>query len=169
MIRLKSFLGVAASVAACELVGGAGAVLSADGINHWYPTLRKPRFNPPSWVFGPVWTVLYAAMGTAAYLVGRRRATHPAAHGALALFGAQLMLNGLWSPAFFGLRSPRAGMAVIAGMWVTIAATVLAFARVSRAAALLMLPYLAWTSFAALLNAAIWRLNRGATATGPRS
>lgn len=158
--RSKTFLGLAASVVACELVGGIGALASSSGISRWYPTLRKPGFTPPGWVFGPVWTALYAAMGVAAFLVGRRRASDPATRRALRLFGAQLALNGLWSPAFFGLRSPAAGLVDITALWVALVATIASFARISRPAALLMLPYLAWSSFAAILNGAIWRLNR---------
>ncbi|HUZ01980.1 MAG TPA: TspO/MBR family protein [Thermomicrobiaceae bacterium] len=96
----------------------------------------------------------------AAFLVGRRGMGERDTRRALGLFGIQLTLNGLWSPAFFGLRSPKAGLAVIIALWLALAATIAAFARVSRPAALLMLPYLAWSSFAAALNGAIWRLNR---------
>lgn len=144
----------------CEAAGGIGSIFTRSGLDGWFQTLNKPSFNPPRWVFGPVWTLLYALMGIAASLVWQHRDTDPAARPALRLFGVQLGLNVLWSAAFFAARSPLAGLIEIVFLLAALIATVLKFARVSRTAALLMLPYLAWTSFAAVLTATIWRLNR---------
>jgi tryptophan-rich sensory protein len=154
-----------AAVLACELVGASGAFLSADGIATWYPTLAKPAFTPPSWVFGPVWTTLFALLGVAAWLVWRAGLDDPApglgreSRIALAVFAAQYVVQVAWSGVFFGLRWPAGGLAVIVVLWLGIVATVAAFARVDRRAALLLVPYLAWVSFAAFLNYRLWQLN----------
>lgn len=124
----------------------------------WYATLRKPSWNPPAWVFGPVWTALYTMMAVAAWLVWRRGGW-AAQRRPLALFLVQLALNAGWTPLFFGLKSPGLALAEIGLLWLAIVGTLIAFARVSRAAAWLLAPYLAWVSFAAALNFALWRLN----------
>ncbi len=124
----------------------------------WYSTLSKPAWNPPAWLFGPVWTFLYAAMAVAAWLVWRRGGWC-AQRRPLVLFLVQLALNALWTPLFFGLHRPDLAFAEIVLLWLAIVATVRAFARVRPAAAWLLAPYLAWVSFASVLNFAIWRLN----------
>ncbi len=122
----------------------------------WYASIQKPGFTPPNWVFAPAWTVLYAAMAVAGWMVWR-----VAGWGrALALWIAQLLLNGAWSWLFFGLHEPGLALAEILVLWIAIAATIAVFLHVRRAAAFLLVPYLAWVSFAGLLNAAIWHLNR---------
>jgi tryptophan-rich sensory protein len=123
----------------------------------WYRALDKPAWSPPPWLFAPVWTLLYATIGIAAWLVDRSR---PMSRVVLGLFALQLALNALWTPIFFGLRRPFAAFVEIVAMWAAILATVVAFARTRLAAGLLLLPYLVWVTFAALLNAAIWRRNR---------
>lgn len=153
-------LRVAAFILGCEAAGGIGAIATAGSIDSWYRTLKKPDFNPPDWVFGPVWTVLYALMGVAASMVSDSDADQKAVRRAQAVFGAQLALNTGWTYLFFGRRSPLAALIEIVFLWAAIAATIALFARVSVPAALLLVPYLLWTSFAAVLNAAIWRLNR---------
>ena len=143
-------------------VGGLGTVPTAKAIPTWYRTLDKPSWNPPDGIFGPVWTTLYALMGIALVLVRRepRGDAVPAARGqAQAVFGLQLALNLAWSLVFFGDRSVRGGVVVIGLLWVSILATIVAFWRVRPAAALLLVPYLAWVSFASLLNAEIARRN----------
>jgi benzodiazapine receptor len=142
------------------LVGGLSGIATARSVRDWYPTLAKPPFNPPSWVFGPVWTVLYITMGVAAFLVWQKGLDSGAVKLALALFALQLLLNGLWSVLFFGLRSPATAFAEVLLLWVAIAATLLVFWRVSPVAGTLLLPYLTWVSFAAVLNGSIWILNR---------
>jgi tryptophan-rich sensory protein len=146
-----------------------GAVLAASAIGSfatmraiptWYKGLAKPSFNPPNWLFGPAWTVLYLLMAVAAWLVWKQGLGAVGVKLALAAFLVQLILNCLWSILFFGLRSPLAGLVDIVAMWLAILATIILFFRVSVPAGVLLLPYIAWVSFAALLNAAILRLNR---------
>lgn len=150
--------GLLVAIVATNLAGGLPAVFTAGDVASWYPTLVAPPLTPPSWVFGPVWTVLFAAIGAAAYLVYRRR-DHPIRTRALALFGVQLALNVSWSFAFFGAQSPAAGLAVILALDVAILATMALFDRVDRRATALMLPYLAWVLFATYLTVGFWTLN----------
>jgi tryptophan-rich sensory protein len=145
-------------LAVCFLEAGIGASITFQSVNGWYRTIQKPAWTPPDWVFSPVWTVLYALMAVAAWLVWRR-AGWRAARFPLVLFGLQLVLNVGWSLCFFGFRNPGLAAAEIVVLWLAIAVTTAAFWLHSRAAALLMGPYLAWTSFALVLNVAIWRLN----------
>jgi len=126
----------------------------------WYRALDKPPWTPPGWVFGPAWTLLYFSMGVAAWLVWRERGVERAALP-LALFAVQLVLNGLWSWLFFGLRRPDLGLVDIVALWAAIAATVVTFWGVRPLAGAILLPYLAWVSFATALNASIWRRNGG--------
>ena len=142
------------------LVGGLSGLATARGVQEWYPTLSKPPFNPPSWVFGPVWTLLYLMMGVAAFLVWQKGWELGAVKAALILFAVQLVLNGLWSILFFGMRSPGLAFVEILVLWVAIGGTVVLFWRVSPVAGMLLLPYEAWVSFAAVLNGSIWFLNR---------
>lgn len=125
----------------------------------WYATLNKPSWNPPNWIFGPVWTVLYAAMAIAAWLVWRRGG-FAGQRFALSLYLTQLLLNALWSPLFFGLRSPGLAFVDIVLLWLALLATVAAFWKSRPLAGALLVPYLAWVTFASVLNFAIWRLNR---------
>lgn len=142
------------------VVGGLSGFATSRGVETWYPTLVKPSFNPPSWVFGPVWTMLYLMMGIAAFLVWRKGLETAGVQGALSLFVVQLALNGLWSILFFGLQSPGWALAEIVVLWLAIVATLVAFWRLTAAAGWLLAPYLAWVSFAAVLNGSIWVLNR---------
>lgn len=142
-------------------VGALGGVATSSSVRTWYPTLRKPSFNPPGWVFGPVWTVLYLLMGIAIYLVwtGARRPS--ARRRVVAWWSAQLLLNLLWSLVFFGRRAIGPAFGEILVLWLAIAATIRAASEQRPAAAALLVPYLGWTSFAAILNGSIWYLNRG--------
>jgi benzodiazapine receptor len=124
----------------------------------WYASLKKPAWNPPGWVFGPVWMVLYTMMAVAAWLVWQRGG-FAAQCRPLTLFLVQLALNAVWTPLFFGLHWPGAASAENVLLWLAIAATLTTFRPVSRLAAWLLAPYLAWVSFAAALNFALWRLN----------
>ena len=135
-----------------------GGVATGTSVNSWYLELAKPTWNPPGWVFGPVWTLLYTMMAISAWLVWRA-AGWKRARLALGLYLVQLALNSLWSILFFGLQRPDWAMAEILALWCAIAATTAAFYRHSRLAAGLMIPYLAWVSFAAVLNYSIFRLN----------
>lgn len=145
-------------MATCFAVAAAGSLVTRPAVAGWYQDILKPVFHPPAWVFGPAWTVIYALMGWAAFLAWRRcgLVSRP-----LALFGTQLLLNGLWSPVFFGLARPGAALIVIAALWLSVVLTLTALWRTERRAGVLLAPYLAWLSFAALLNAGIWRLNPG--------
>jgi translocator protein len=136
------------------LAFAAAGVGSQFGPSPWFEALHKPSWNPPDWVFAPVWTSLYAMMAVAAWLVWRTGARAP-----LAWWLVQLVLNAAWSWLFFGLRRPDLAFADIVVLWVAIAATIVAFAPASRTAALLLAPYLAWVTFATALNGTIWRLN----------
>lgn len=154
----SQWVGVAVSVALCFAAAGLASHFTRPAIPTWYEHLRKPAFTPPSWLFGPVWTLLYLSMAVAAWLVWRERGCG-GVWTALALFLVQLALNALWSYLFFGLRSPAAALAEIILLWVAIFATVLAFWRISHAAGWLLWPYLLWVAFAGFLNLSIWRLN----------
>ena len=149
---------LALSVGLCLAVGALGGLATASSVRTWYPTLAKPSWNPPAWVFGPVWTALYVAMGVAAWLVWRHAGIENG-RAALAAFGIQLALNLAWSFLFFGARSPLAGLVDIGLLWIALATTIVAFARASEVAAWLLAPYLAWVTFACALNLAIVRLN----------
>ena len=151
--KLIVLLAIVAAVAAM------GASLSAPKVPGWYAALAKPVFMPPSWVFGPVWTVLYGLMALAAWRIWD--APSPAAHRreALAFFAMQLVLNALWPAVFFGMQKPVSGLIVIIFLLSAVVATLLRFQRIDRVAGLLLVPYLAWVGFATLLNAAIVGLN----------
>lgn len=140
------------------LVGVVAGFASQFRPGDWYGALEKPPFTPPDWLFAPVWTVLYLMMAVAAWLVWLQR-DRPFARAALALYGAQLILNGLWSWLFFGQQLIGAATLEIAALLIVLAACTLCVRLVHRGASLLMTPYLAWVGFAGLLNAAIWRLN----------
>ncbi len=163
--RTRSLAALAASVAAPLALGGAGGIVTSRAIPTWYAQLDKPEWNPPSWVFGPVWTTLYLLMGVAAWLVWRRaREAETAeeraqARTALTVYGVQLALNAIWSPTFFGAKRVDLAFAIVVALLASIVETIRQFARVRRGAALLLVPYVAWVSFATALNASIWRLN----------
>lgn len=146
-------------IGVCFAAAAIGAAFTSPNVPGWYENLNKPPWTPPSWVFGPVWSLLYLLMGISAWLVWRRTGLG-AAVLPLTLFGIQLLLNVAWSVLFFGLRSPGAALIDIVLLWFAILATVIAFWWRSAPAAWLMLPYLAWVSFAVALNLAIWNLNR---------
>ena len=152
------WLVLAAFLAACFAVAAVGGWLTSLGMPEWYMQLRKPAWNPPSWLFGPVWTTLYVAMAVAAWLVWKE-AGFDGATAALSLFAVQLALNLAWSGIFFALRRPGWALVEIAALWVAILATTLLFFRHSTWAGALMVPYLLWVGFASVLNAAIVRLN----------
>ena len=147
------------SILVCLAAGFIGSLFTRPAVSTWYAELSKPRFTPPDWVFGPVWTALYILMGIAAFLVWRRGWHHQVVRKALAVFGVQLILNALWSYLFFGLKSPMAGLIGIAVLGLAIILTVQRFLQVSRTAGLLLIPYFLWVAFATGLNLSIWWLN----------
>lgn len=162
-MQIRSFAALAGFLLASFGAAAFGSYFTSQSVETWYPTLEKPSWRPPNAAFGPVWTVLYTLMGVAAWLVWRSsdRTTDsaPARRQALLAWGVQLALNAAWSAVFFGARSPGGGLAVIAALVPAIAITANLSRRVSTVAGLLLLPYLAWTTFAAALNARIWQLN----------
>ncbi|MBI2888503.1 MAG: tryptophan-rich sensory protein [Candidatus Liptonbacteria bacterium] len=164
-----------AAVAISELAGVVGMIFTAPAISSgpsassgqgWYAMLEKPALSPPNWVFGPVWTTLFALMGIALFLVWRKhshilenvRMLH-AWRLAMFAFAFQLSLNVFWSMMFFGLQSPAGAFAVVVSLWLAILASILAFWKISPPAAWLLVPYILWVSFAGYLNYAIWMLN----------
>jgi tryptophan-rich sensory protein len=154
--QVLTFLGFVAVTFAAAAVGG---LVTSGSVHSWYPILVKPSWNPPSWVFGPVWTALYTMMAVAAWLVCRR-AGWGGAKPALVLFAVQLVLNAAWSPLFFGWHRIGLAFVDIVLLWAAIVATTVAFWRVTTLAGWLFVPYLAWVSFAAVLNFVIWRMNK---------
>jgi len=159
MKNWNPMLMLALFVAITFAAAGLGAFFTSTSVSNWYPMLRKPSWNPPAWIFGPVWTVLYLMMAIAAWLVWRKRGFDSAA-GALGLFALQLALNALWSLLFFGLRNPLAGLVDIVPLWAAILATLVCFWKISPLAGVLLVPYWLWVSFATALNFMIWRMNR---------
>ncbi len=145
-------------LAICLGVGGLGAIVTDKSVRTWYPTLRKPNGTPPSWIFGPVWTTLYALMAVSAWLVWREYRW--GARAALLIFFAQLALNLAWSGIFFGARLPGPALMEIIVLWLAIAFNIFVFSRLTRWAAYLLVPYLLWVTYAMYLNFGIWRLNR---------
>jgi tryptophan-rich sensory protein len=137
------------------------AFTTSDTLSTWYAGLHKPPFNPPSWVFGPVWTILYCLMAVSALLIWQKGLDNHLVRLALVLFLLQLALNALWTPLFFGLKMPTLALLDIIVLWLAVALTILTFAKISAPAALLLVPYILWVTFAVVLNAAICLLNRG--------
>jgi tryptophan-rich sensory protein len=158
-MNLRHWLLLIGCILGCELVGITSGIATMSSVREWYPSLTKPSFNPPAWIFGPVWTLLYAMMGIALFLVLRRGWSTPGVRRATVVFAIQLALNALWSPAFFGLRSPLAGLVVIVPLLAMIILTIVLFFRVSRTAGALLVPYVMWVAFATVLNVALYRLN----------
>lgn len=147
------------SIVVSQLAGIIGSLFTSPNIGPWYSTLQKPSFAPPNWVFGPVWTTLFLLMGIAAYLVWNAGLRNKQVKIALGIFTGQLVLNTLWSIIFFGMRAPGAAFVEIVILWLAIIATIIAFAKISKPAAWLLVPYLCWVSFASVLNYYIFRLN----------
>lgn len=159
MRKWNSFAVLILFVAVCLGIAGAGGLFTAGSVQDWYPVLQKPAWTPPSWIFGPVWTILYVMMAIAAWLVWRKRQVDKV-QGALGLFLLQLALNAAWSPLFFGLKNPLAGLLDIIPLWAAILVTLMFFLRISIAAGVLLIPYWLWVSYATALNFTLWIMNR---------
>jgi len=157
--KLRDALKLVISIVACQCAGIIGSIFTTAAIPTWYATLQKPPFTPPNWLFAPAWITLYLLMGIAAFLIWRKGLEQKEVKSALVIFLVQLVLNALWSVVFFGLKSPLYGMVVIIALWVVILLTILRFFKLSTAAGALLLPYILWVSFAAVLNVSIWVLN----------
>jgi benzodiazapine receptor len=157
--RARDVLKLVVSLVACQCAGLVGSIFTTPAIPTWYATLEKPFFTPPNWLFAPAWVTLYVLMAVAAFLVWRKGLSEEGVKPALVIFLVQLVINAFWSVAFFGLKSPVAGVVVIVVLWIAILFTILRFFRLSAAAGSLLLPYILWVSFAAALNMSLWILN----------
>lgn len=148
-----------ASMGVCIVAGFVGSLATRSSITTWYAGLTKPPFNPPNQIFAPVWTILYVLMGVSAFVVWRKGLRSKQVKIALGIFAGQLVLNVLWSVIFFGFRLPFPAFIEIIILWIAILFTILLFRKMSMIAALLLIPYILWVSFAAVLNFSLWRLN----------
>ena len=157
---MKQIAKLICSVSVCLLTGFVGSFSTMDSVSTWYADLSKPSFNPPGWAFGVVWPILYVMMAVAAFLIWKRGIRHRQIKVALGLFVFQLVLNGLWTPLFFGLHMMGLALAEIILLWVAIVVTMVAFWRISKPATYLLIPYILWVSFAIVLNASLWHLNK---------
>ena len=148
------------SVSLCLLTGFVGSFSTMNSVTSWYADLSRPSFTPPDWTFGVVWPILYIMMGISVFMICNRGLDKREVKIALGFFLLQLVLNGLWTPIFFGLHMIAFALVEIILLWVTILMTILTFSKISKLASLLLLPYILWVSFAVALNAAFWILNR---------
>lgn len=158
MSPLRDYAALAGFILLNAAISALGGWATAGSVGTWYPTLEKPSFNPPNWIFAPVWTALYLMIAIAGWRAWRR-AEGPRLRLALTAYAVQLALNLSWSFVFFGAQRIGAALAVIAVLLAAILANAWLFWRIERAAGALLVPYAAWVSFATLLNAALWRLN----------
>jgi len=156
----NKYVKIIISVIICLLAGGLGSVATQTSVHTWYTTIEKPFFNPPNWVFAPVWTTLFVLMGIAAALVWHKGFYHKWVKTALYHFGFQLILNVSWSMLFFGLQQIFPALLVVFGLFILLLFTFKWFKVVHKTAAYLLLPYIAWVGFAFVLNFSIWLLNR---------
>ncbi len=147
------------AIVVSQLAGIIGSVFTTPAIPEWYATLAKPEFAPSNWVFAPVWTTLFVMMGIAAFLVWKKGLNHKDVKIALSIFIVQLILNTFWSIIFFGLKSPGVAFVEIIFLWIAILATIITFAKISKPASWLLVPYILWVTFAGFLNYSIWILN----------
>ena len=140
------------------LIGFSSSFFTVSEIGSWYQTIQKPSWNPPNWIFGPVWTTLYVLMGISLFLIWRSSASQKRI--AIILFAIQLILNFFWSVIFFKRHQPGFAFAEILALWLMILLSIFAFGRINKLAAWLLVPYISWVSFAAILNFTIWQLNK---------
>ena len=158
---MNKFVKIAIALLVCLAVGYSASTVTRPSVESWYPTIAKPVFNPPNWIFMPVWTLLYILMAVAAGLVWDKiKEQNEEVKKALGFFLIQLTLNAVWSYLFFGLKNPMLALIEIALLWLMIYETYLKFVKINKTAGYLLIPYLAWVGFAAVLNASIWWLNR---------
>ena len=158
---MNKYIKIAIALLVCLAVGYSASTVTRPSVESWYPTLIKPIFNPPNWIFMPMWTLLYILMAVAAGLVWDKiKEQNEAVKKALLFFIIQLTLNAIWSYLFFGLKNPLLALIEIALLWLMIYETYLKFTKINKTAGYLLIPYMAWVAFAAILNASIWWLNR---------
>lgn len=160
-IKMNKITRILAVVVTCLAIGYFSGMVTRSAITTWYPTLVKPSFNPPNWIFAPVWSMLYVMMGVAAGLVWDRiDAEKEVVKKALILFAIQLALNALWSYLFFGLKNPMLASLEVIILWLMIYETYIQFAKINKIAGYLLIPYLFWVGFATILTVSIWFLNK---------
>jgi translocator protein len=157
---LRKAVEIFIAMALCHSAGIIGSVFTIKSVNTWYAELAKPAFKPPNWLFGPVWLTLYTMMAVSLYIVWRDRKRTTGSKTALSIFTVQLILNALWTPVFFGAHLLFPAFVIIFLLCVAIIATIAAFSKCSRGAALLLVPYLLWVMFASVLNYSLWILNK---------
>lgn len=158
-MKTSSTFQVIIAILISEAAGIIGSVFTSPSIPTWYAGIIKPTFSPPNWVFGPVWTTLFALMGIASYIVWKKGFERREVRIALGMFALQLILNVTWSLIFFGLQNPALAFLEIIALWLAIALTIVSFYRINKNAAYLLIPYILWVSFAMFLNYTIWSLN----------
>lgn len=156
---MKKIIGYFLAILISQSAGIIGSIFTSKSVSTWYATLQKPVFSPPNWIFGPVWIVLYTLMGVSSYLIWQERSNHKFAKIALIIFGFHLVLNALWSIIFFGFKNPGMAMLEISALLVFIIIIIVLFYKINPRAAYLLIPYLAWVSFASVLNYYLWKLN----------
>ena len=156
---MRYIIKLIASIIICQSAGLIGSIFTTPAISTWYATLDKPPFTPPNWLFAPAWITLYLLMAVSASIVWQRGLGSRPVRTSLVIFLIQLILNALWSVVFFGLQSPLYGIIVIVALWIVILLTIIKFFKVSTPAAVLLLPYIGWVTFAATLNVSIFILN----------
>lgn len=159
MFKNVNILKLFACILICQFAGVIGSVFTASSLENWYLFLEKPAFNPPSWVFFPVWTILYTLMGISLYIVLENGFQDLEVKKGVLIFVIQLGLNSIWSFLFFGLKSPYYAFVEIIFLWLAILLTIYQFRKISKTASYLLIPYIIWVSFAAILNYNIWILN----------
>jgi len=148
------------SILICLLAGGLGTIFTISSIPTWYAHLNKPFFSPPNYLFAPVWTTLYILMGISLYLIWKKGIKTKKIREAIYIFGIQLVLNAIWSPIFFGAKNIFLALAVIILMWIYILKTIVSFSKINKLVSYLLYPYIAWVSFATILNFSVWILNK---------
>jgi tryptophan-rich sensory protein len=157
---MKNVLIFIGCIIICYAAGGIGTIFTTSSIPTWYAALHKPPLNPPNWVFGPVWTLLYTLMAIAIYLIIKKGFEEDIIKISTGIFAAQLVLNTLWSVVFFGARTTFAPIFIIAALWLSILACIILFWSISKPASVMMMPYILWVSFATYLNIGVYVLNR---------
>lgn len=158
-MKISNSIKLIISLVICQLAGIIGSLFTMSKIPTWYMTLNKPELAPPNWIFGPVWTTLFILMGIALYLVWKQGIDRKDVKIALCIFGTQLILNVLWSIIFFGLENPGSAFIEIISLWISILLSIIYFYKINKTAGYLLIPYIAWVSFASYLNYMIWWLN----------
>ena len=158
-MKMPFWVKVLLSIVVMQVLGGLGAAVTSGQITDWYANLRRPPGTPPNWIFGPVWITLYAMIGTAFAIIWHRGKPGNLKNAAMLAFGVQLLLNLAWTPVFFGMHRMLIALVIICALWLTIVITIFLFRKLQPIAALLLVPYLIWVTYASYLNAGYWFFN----------